>query len=183
MKIFAESDRLILREILPTDEDGMFELDRDPEVHKYLGNNPLTSRTQVIENINAIRQQYIDYGIGRWAIIYKPTNEFIGWSGLKWMTYVTNGHANYYDVGYRLIKRYWGKGIAQESAEMSLDYAFNKLKTNKVHGMAHVDNIASNKILKNIGLNLIESFRLEDTDHNWYKITRQQYVDQNLHRK
>jgi len=32
MKIFAETERLILREILPTDIDGMFELHSDPEV-------------------------------------------------------------------------------------------------------------------------------------------------------
>jgi hypothetical protein len=40
VKIFAETERLILREILPTDIDGLFELDFDPEVHKYLGNKP-----------------------------------------------------------------------------------------------------------------------------------------------
>ena len=32
MQIFAETDRLILRELLPTDEQGMFELDTDPLV-------------------------------------------------------------------------------------------------------------------------------------------------------
>ncbi len=33
MKIFAETERLISREILPSDLDGMFELDSDPQVH------------------------------------------------------------------------------------------------------------------------------------------------------
>ena len=74
MKIFAETDRLILREILPTDIDGMYELDSDPEVHRYLGNQPVTNKDQVVEVINFIRQQYIDNGIGRWAIIDKKTN-------------------------------------------------------------------------------------------------------------
>ena len=41
MKVFVETERLILRELLPTDIDGMFELDSDPVVHKYLGNNPI----------------------------------------------------------------------------------------------------------------------------------------------
>ena len=39
MKIFAETKRRILREILPIDIDGMFELDSDPDVHEYLGNH------------------------------------------------------------------------------------------------------------------------------------------------
>lgn len=41
MKIYAETERLILREILPTDVDALFELDSDPDVHRYLGNNPV----------------------------------------------------------------------------------------------------------------------------------------------
>lgn len=39
MKIFAETKRRILREIIPIDIDGMFELDSDPDVHEYLGNH------------------------------------------------------------------------------------------------------------------------------------------------
>ena len=42
MNIFVETERLILREILPTDVEGLFELDSDPEVHRYLGNKPVT---------------------------------------------------------------------------------------------------------------------------------------------
>ena len=71
MKIFIETKRLILREILPTDVDGLFELDSDPEVHKYIGNKPIKDKNQIIDIINFIRQQYKDNGIGRWAIIDK----------------------------------------------------------------------------------------------------------------
>ena len=106
MKVFAETERLILREILPIDVEGLWELDSDPEVHKYLGNNPVTDKEQIVEVINFIRQQYIDNGIGRWAIIDKKTNEFIGWTGLKFVTDTINNHQNYYDLGYRLIKKY-----------------------------------------------------------------------------
>ena len=61
----------------------MYELDADPEVHKYLGNKPVTNREQTVEVINFIRQQYIHNGIGRWAIIDKKSKEFLGWTGLK----------------------------------------------------------------------------------------------------
>jgi len=106
MKILAETERLILRDILPTDVEGMYQLDAAPEVHKYLGNKPVASREQTVEVINFIRQQYIDNGIGRWAIINKKSNEFLGWTGLKLVTDETNRHKNYYDLGYRLVKKY-----------------------------------------------------------------------------
>lgn len=175
MKIIAETERLIVREILPSDIDGMFELDSDPEVHRYLGNNPVTDREQINIVINNIRQQYIDNGIGRWAIIDKKTNDFIGWTGLKFVTELINNHQNYYDLGYRLIRRYWGQGIATETAIISLDYAFNKLHVEEVYAAANCENIGSNKILQKIGLNLIETFYYEDIQCNWYRLDKLEY--------
>ncbi len=81
MKIFAETDRLILRELLPTDVAGMFEMDSDPEVHRYLGNKPYSAIEESQANIEFIRRQYIENGIGRWATIEKETNNFVGWAG------------------------------------------------------------------------------------------------------
>ncbi len=175
MKIFAETERFILREILQSDLDGMFELDSDPEVHKYLGNKTISDKNQIAQVINFVRQQYIDHGIGRWAIIDKRTNAFMGWTGLKFVTEVTNGHKNYYDLGYRLIRKYWGLGIATETALISLDYAFNTIKIDEVYAAASCENLASNKILQKVGMNFIETFYYEDINCNWYKIDKNKY--------
>lgn len=175
MKIFTETERFILREILPTDIDGMFELDSDSEVHKYLGNKPVINKEQTANVIDFIRQQYIDNGIGRWAIIDKKTNDFVGWTGLKFETDLTNNHKNYLDLGYRLIKKYWGLGIATETAKASLEYAFEKLKANEVYAMAECENDGSNKILKKVGLSLIHKFDLDGVEHYWYKIEKAEY--------
>src|SRR5690606_29296337 len=175
MKIFLTNERLILREILPTDVEGMYELDSDPEVHKYLGNHPVKTKAESLELINYIRQQYVEHGIGRWAIIDRKTNKFIGWTGLKYVTKETNHHRNYYDLGYRLIKRFWGRGIASETAFAILDYAFNTLNLSEVFAMAASDNLASNRILQNVGLQLKETFDMEGVSHNWYEIKNSEY--------
>ncbi len=175
MKIFAKTERLILREILPTDIEGLFELDSDPEVHRFLGNKPVRDKSQIVEIINAIRQQYIDFGIGRWAIIDKKTLDFIGWTGLKFVTERTNNHQNYYDLGYRLIRKYWGQGIATESAIASLEYAFGKLNIDQVYAAASCDNEGSNHILKKVGLKFKETFYYEDIKCNWYELDKKDY--------
>ena len=182
MKIFAETKRLILREILPTDVDGMFELDSDPEVHRYIGNKPVTHKDQIIDVINFVRQQYVDNGIGRWAIIDKKTNAFIGWTGLKFVTDLTNNHQNYYDLGYRLIRKYWGQGIATETAFVSLEYAFSNLNVDEVYAAASIENVGSNKILKKVGLKFIETFYYDDTKCNWYKIDKSEYLNRKPYR-
>lgn len=114
MKPIIETARLHIRELLPTDIEGMFDLDSNPEVHQYLGNHPVQIKDEIVGVIGFIRQQYIDYGIGRWAMVDKATNEFIGWTGFKYVTETTNNHVNYYDLGYRLREKYWGKVLQQK---------------------------------------------------------------------
>jgi RimJ/RimL family protein N-acetyltransferase len=179
MKIFAETERLILREIIPEDVNNMFELDSDPEVHKYLGNKPFQNITQSVEIIDYIRKQYVENGIGRWAIIEKNTNDFIGWTGLKFVTERINDHINFYDIGYRLIRRYWGKGYAKESALASLNYGFHNMNLETIYAAANIKNIASNKILSDVGFKFIETFPYELTTQNFYKLDKIDWESKN----
>ena len=119
--IAIETDRLYFREILESDDCSILELDSDPAVHQYLGNNPIKDIIQARDLIQFIRQQYVNNGIGRLAIIEKETDNFVGWGGFKLTTNLINGHQNYHDLGYGFIKRYWGKGYATESSRQLLN--------------------------------------------------------------
>lgn len=185
MKIFAETERLILREIVPADDTGMFELDSDKEVHRYLGNRPVERIEQSRELIGLIREQYISNGIGRWAAIEKNTGKFIGWAGLKLVKDLINGHRDYYDVGYRLIRNYWGKGFATEAALASLEYGFEKLPTNIIYATANFENKASIKVLEKVGLKYIETF---ENDYGtgikmkivWMEIAKEEWIKKQI---
>ena len=172
MKIHLETERLILRDLISNDVDGLFELDSNPNVHTYLGNKPFENIVQIREVIKAIQQQYCENGIGRWAVIDKKTKDFIVWSGLKLVTEKINNHIGFYDLGYRLIEKYWGKGIATETANATLEYAFTKLNLTEVYAMCDIENIGSKNVLEKAGLSLIESFELNGIEHNWFKITK-----------
>ena len=80
MKKPIETERLLLRELQLSDAEGMFELDSNPNVHLFLGNRPVKNIEESIEYIHFVQKQYKDYGTGRWAVILKETNEFLGWS-------------------------------------------------------------------------------------------------------
>jgi RimJ/RimL family protein N-acetyltransferase len=170
MKIFAETERLIIREIVASDAAGLFAIDSDSDVNIYLGNNPVKSIEQTKDIIQFIRNQYIENGIGRWAMIEKTTHNFIGWTGLKLVKELTNNHNNYYDLGYRLNKNYWGKGFATEAAKASVDYGINQLNLKDIYAIADTNNIASKKVLEKVGLKFIETFNLEGTPHSWFHL-------------
>jgi [ribosomal protein S5]-alanine N-acetyltransferase len=170
MKIHIETARLIMREVSEIDAQGFFELDSDPEVHRYLGNNPVKTIEESENVIRRIQKQYEENGIGRWAVVDKETGAFMGWSGLKWETSSKDG-ARYYDLGYRLIRKYWGRGIATETAIESLKYGFEKMKLKEIFAAAHVENIASNRILRKTGFQFLETIEAFGAEHNWYRIS------------
>ena len=179
MKIHIETERLILRELLLTDIEGMFELDSNTEVHKYLGEKPVQTKQRAVEVIQFIREQYKNYGIGRFAAIEKKSGDFIGWSGLKFNTgekEMLNEKKDFYDIGYRFIPRYWGKGYATESSLAILDYGFKELNLELIVGAAEIENEASNKILQKIGLKYINGFKFEGNIASWYELKREDYA-------
>lgn len=167
MNYFIETDRLVLRPITVKDAEDFFEMDSNSNVHLYLGNNPVTSIEQSIAMIKDIMEQYKTFGIGRLAITKKDTDQFIGWSGLKYECTVRK-EFNYYDIGYRLKEQFWGHGYATEAAQASLDFGFKKLKLNEICAAAEVNHKASNHILQKIGMHFSDTFKYEDKDCNWY---------------
>lgn len=182
MKHQLETDRLFLREIKNSDLEGMFALDSNTEVHKYLGNKPIKTLIEAQKNIDFIRQQYKERGIGRFAVIEKKSGNFIGWSGLKLNIdekEALNGFQNFIDIGYRFIPKYWNKGYGLESAIACLEFGFNTMNYNTIYGAADVKNIGSNKILKKIGLQFINEFpykfKEETVNVNWYELKKENY--------
>ena len=178
MKIYAETERLILREVLHSDLEGFFELDSNPEVHMYLGKKPIKTRDQSNEAIQFIRGQYKERGIGRFTAVEKSSGDFIGWTGLKFNTgdkEVLGDKRDFYDIGYRFIPRYWGKGYGTESSIAMLNYGFNELNLETICGAAEIGNIASNKILQKIGLKYIEQFPCDGEMINWYELKQKDY--------
>jgi ribosomal-protein-alanine N-acetyltransferase len=165
-----ETERLVLRELILSDAEGMFELDVNPKVHTFLGNTPVIDKQVCVGIIENIQQQYKDFGIARWAVILKETNAFIGWSGIKYITYEINNHQNFYELGYRFIEKHWGKGYAVEAGQAFVEYAFTVLKAEALYAYVHKENLNSIKVLERLGLHYVNSFEDQGEAHLWYEL-------------
>jgi len=174
--MYLETQRLILRKFEETDAERLFLLDSDPEVMKYIGVPPLSDVSESENVIKMIQQQYLDNGVGRLAVIEKESGLLIGWSGLKLITQEINGYNNIYDLGYRFIPEYWGKGYALESAKASLDFGFNDLKAEIIYAHAHSENEGSNHILRKLGFEKTGEFTEPDGICFWYELQHQNYI-------
>lgn len=174
MNIHLKTRRFIIRDIEEYGLQGMFDMDSNPNVHKFLGNKPISKLEEAQDMIKNIRGQYEKYGIGRWAIEEKKTKEFVGWTGFK-REEKLRPEFTYIDLGYRLKEKYWGQGIGTETALACLNYGFETLCFEEFNACADIGHVVSNRILKKIGLKYIEDFEFEGDKIHWYGLKKPEW--------
>lgn len=169
MKIFLETERLILRQFTEDDADNLFELNSDPDVVRFTPDvgQPTEYKviqTQILPRFFSYYKKYDGYGV--WAVIEKSSQEFIGW-----FLFRPAMHASYFDpalanpmdieLGYRLRKVAWGKGYATEGSKALIFKGFSELGTQLVIAVALAENVASIRVMKKAGLKLEKRFFYE----------------------
>lgn len=173
--IVATTDRLELRRFSLDDVEHFFRLNQDLELLRYTGDQPFRDLQQVEQFINAY-DQYDKYGIGRWSVYFKNTEQYLGFCGLRF----SEEHQEI-DIGFRIARRYWNKGYATEAALASMKIGFNhrhpQVINDKIIGRAMMDNAASHAVLKKLGMQATE--QTEELGQIWqkYQLSKQQFFN------
>lgn len=150
MKKVLETNRLLIREFANDDLAYYRQLDSNAEVMRFIG--PVRDTLAIEKRFKTIRRNYSKFpGLGFWAVIEKKTNFFIGWVCLKDLDRTTE-----YEIGYRLLPAYWGKGFATEAATAVLHYGLTDLELKRMVAIAKADNKASIRIIEKLGFQFIK---------------------------
>ncbi len=160
-----ETKRLFLREFIMEDAEPFFHLNKNKEVIKYTGDNSFIS----IEEAKIFIQNYDAYeksGFGRWAVVKKSSNAFIGFCGLK-------QHENYIDIGFRFFQEEWGNGYATESSKAVISYAFDVLGIDRLVGRVAQENLTSIRVLEKLGMTFYQDAECDGLeDAKYFEILR-----------
>ena len=175
MNTIFESKRLYYRPFEFSDAEVFFKMDANPNVHQYLWQKPPQTIEEITQVIEYLQKQYIENKIGRYATFLKETNEFIGWTGIKFINdHVENGNTNFYDYGYRLAEEHWNKGYATEATHFWLDYGFNQMNIAVMNAYTHAENGASNRVLTKCGFNHVEDYPdKEGVIWKWWRLCKE----------
>ena len=124
----------------------MIALDSDPLVMRYVGSPPGARSAE--ETARRARERLVaDHGLaGWWAIEGRDDGAF---HGLGLLLPMPDGVD--VEVGYRLARASWGRGIATEAASALIGYAFATLGLPKVVAVVYPDNRASRRVLDKLG--------------------------------
>ena len=148
-KYIFKSKRLEFRNWKKEDLVEFAKINADLEVMEHFP-KPLT-KNETLSFILRLQNHYKKNGYSYFATEILETGELIGFIGLAYQDYETD-FTPAVDIGWRLKKSAWGNGYATEGAKKCLDFAFNKLKLEKVISTYTVKNSKSENVMKKIGM-------------------------------
>ncbi|WP_444995186.1 GNAT family N-acetyltransferase [Aliikangiella sp. IMCC44359] len=155
--IVLETERMFLRAFTLNDVDALFLLATIPEIIRYTGNQPLKSKAEAKMYLQKHPlNDYEVYGYGRFACVFKETNQVIGFSGIKYLDDINEN-----ELGYRFLPEYWGKGLATEAAISVIQFAKKQLKLTRLVSVIHPDNQASKNVVMKQGFKYEKSLPFE----------------------
>lgn len=139
-----QTERLIIREVLPDDWEAIHTYTKLPEVTTYTAWGPNTeAETQAyVEEVIAQQHPRQDYEL---AICLQRDGSLIGGIGMH--TQNTNA-----EIGYVLNPAYQGNGYVTEAARAIVEYGFETLKVHRIYATCRPKNIASEKVMQKIGM-------------------------------
>jgi [ribosomal protein S5]-alanine N-acetyltransferase len=155
-----ETERLILRRFHEGDVQALYLLGSVPEIIRYAQSRPLASLEEARALLVAAPfHDYATRGYGRFACVWKASGAVIGFSGVKYVPEFADN-----ELGYRFLPEYWGRGLATEAGEASIDYARSSLGLSRLIALVHPDNTASARVVTKLGFAVEQQVRYSGLD-------------------
>lgn len=149
------SERLGFRKWQDDDLKNLIALNSDPEVMRYFPS--ILDKQESYNLLIRLKDQYWNNGYTYYAVEELEAQQFIGFIGLAWQDFESLW-TPFTDIGWRLKKEYWGKGLATEGAQRCLEYGFQELRLEKIYAVASKINIPSIRVMEKIGMSKIGEF-------------------------
>lgn len=144
-----QTERLGLRNWLPSDEAPFIEMGLDEEVMRHFPG--LLSKKETLAFIGRMKDHFDIYGYTYFAVDELESNSFIGFTGLANQTWKSE-FTPCVDIGWRLHRSAWGKGYATEAAHACLEAASSKFGIEQVIAFATDKNFSSIHVMKKLGM-------------------------------
>jgi len=154
----AETDRLVLREILETDAAFINELLNTESFINYIGDRGVRSESDAATFIRErYRQSYADNGYGLYAVVLKAAGLPIGMCG-----FVRRVSLPGPDIGFAFLPEYERRGYGLESAKAAMAFGQSDLGFTTVYAITTPGNDASERLLAKLGFESVGLTRMPD---------------------
>jgi RimJ/RimL family protein N-acetyltransferase len=144
--------RLLLRQWRDDDLERLVAINSDPEVTEFL-HGPFDAATTA-RFIERARAHWEQHGFGRFALESRESQgrgELVGFTGVAYPTFLP-AVAHRPELGWRLDRRVWGRGLATEAAVACRSLARDHLRLDELISIIHPDNHRSQRVAEKLGM-------------------------------
>ncbi len=137
--------------------DGLSEMNRRPEVMRYIG-EPET-REQTAAAIERVQRCWAAWGTSWWAFVEPASDRVVGAGCIQHARRESEPPAdlsmlrsNPLEIGWRLHPDFWRQGLAGEAAARMAAFAFGDLAAPELIAVRDPDNAASARLMGRLGM-------------------------------
>jgi RimJ/RimL family protein N-acetyltransferase len=145
--------RLTLRRWRAEDQLAMVAINEDPEVTRYLYRTVDPAAAAFYQRVTA---HWDEHGFGLWAVQSREgelAGALIGFVGVAYPAFLPE-LATRPELGWRLARAVWGRGLATEAAIAARDDALHRLGLRELISIIHPDNGRSQRVAAKLGMTL-----------------------------
>jgi RimJ/RimL family protein N-acetyltransferase len=148
--------RLMLSPCCPADSVDFMDLERDPEVMRFLNGGHAVDHEQSSPDATFLMPRGMEDCV--WTARRTNNGGFVGWFCL-WPE-----SEKVAELGYRLRRMDWGQGLASEGASALVNWGFRSGRYDKIFSSTMAVNHASRRVLEKIGLNYARTIHVDWAD-------------------
>jgi RimJ/RimL family protein N-acetyltransferase len=146
-----QTERITLLPLADAHFEWEVELDSDPEVMRYLSGRASNREEVVASHARRMAAAQTVDRLGFWVGLVD--DEFVGW----WILQPAHGpdqpdDPGVADLGYRLLRRHWRKGLASEGARELVRYGFDEVGLERIVAQTMTVNTSSRAVMERVGL-------------------------------
>lgn len=142
-----ETERLLLRPMTANDAESVFRnWTSDPNVAKFMRWELHKHVSETREWLTSEEALVESDAVYNWGFVLKETGELIGSGGLVYIEF-----KGMFELGYNIMKKYWGRGLTTEAAQRIIDFGKNELRQTKFYCCHAKDNPASGRVMTKVG--------------------------------
>lgn len=147
--VVLQTERLVLRRLVPDDLPALHALYRDPVVRRFFpdGTRSLEETREELEWFLQGHPRHPELGL--WASVERATGAFLGRCGL--LPWTIDGVAEV-ELAYLIDPRRWGEGLATEAARAIVRHAHGALQLDRLICLIDPENVASVRVAQKVGM-------------------------------
>ena len=136
------TERLVLRPLRHADAEWLFDL-RDDAFPARDFVDGLTTREVAVAFVREMNEGVAEGNGHAWAIAFRAGGPAMGVVGLGgWSPSDASG-----EIGFRVARTWWGKGLGGEAVRAVIEYAFGELRLRRVVAVVERANVRSMRLL------------------------------------